>query len=228
MGCARHPRRGGHTQSLKKHESSRGASRSGSLRTAAGEQRSFPWSWRAWRAERNSGFGRGKMVKLAEWFLTGQKSGKIHFFYVCGFITSSVSSRHRWGRPAPGRLRSQPGWRSSGLRRWPSAALSERKHRRTSNTRETPRGCQTSVPQSNWSVTVKSLLKSSWVRKRRSASCRSSAGRPHSSVWRAFMAASPPSTVRNCFNTLALHTRSFSCVWAPARETWNGPEFFSC
>lgn len=176
----------------------------------------------------------GKMVKLAEWFLTGQKGGKINSFNICGFITSSgcitssVYSHHRWGRPAPWRPRSRPGWRSSGLGRWPSAALSDREHRHTSNTRERPRGCQTSVPPSDWSVTVKSLLKSSWVRKRRSASCRSSAGRPHSWVWRAFMAASPPSTVRNCFNMLALHTRSFSCVWAPARETWNRPEFFSC
>lgn len=70
--------------------------------------------------------------------------------------------------------------------------------------------------------TVKNLEKSSWERKRRSASCRMSAGRLHSWVWRSFMEASPLSTVRNCPNMLALHTKSFSCNWAPARVTWMG------
>lgn len=46
-------------------------------------------------------------------------------------IESNVSSHHRWGRPAPARLRSQPGWRSSGPQRWPSDALSDRKHTHT-------------------------------------------------------------------------------------------------
>lgn len=74
--------------------------------------------------------------------------------------------------------------------------------------------------------TVKNLVKSSWVRKRRSASCRTSAGRSHSWDWRSLGTACPPSTVRNCPNMLTLHTRSFSCIWAPARETWKGQNTF--
>lgn len=71
-------------------------------------------------------------------------------------------------------------------------------------------------------LTVTNLVKSSWERKRRSASCRVSAGMLQSWVWRSFMEASPPSTVRNCPNMVALHTKSFSCNWAPATETWTG------
>lgn len=142
-------------------------------------------------------------------------------------IKSSVSSHHQWGRPAPARLRLQPGWCSSGPQRSPSAALSDRKEAQThiKHTREA-KSSQIFLPLSDSSATVKSFLKSSWVRKRRSASSRRSTGRPHSWVWRAFMATSPPSTVRNCFNMLALHTKSFSCVWAPARAIWKGTRIF--
>lgn len=68
-------------------------------------------------------------------------------------------------------------------------------------------------------LTVKNLVKSSWDRKRRSASCKMSAGWLHSWVWRSSML-TPSSTVRNCLNMLALHTKSLSCSWAPARATW--------
>lgn len=68
-------------------------------------------------------------------------------------------------------------------------------------------------------LTVKILVKSSWDKKRRSAFCKVPAGWLHS--WVCSSSKLPPSsTVRKCLSMLALHTKSLSCNWAPARATW--------